>query len=390
MNKNLFKLLLVLLVCIPMTSTDIFVPLLPNMTHALNTDTSTISLTLSSYMIGFSLSMLASGGLSDLYGRKIVLMITLSLYTLTCLLIVFCANVYLLIGLRFLQGIGGGSGTVISRLILKDSFKDSEQVAMASVLSTGMALAPAIAPQIGVWSSQLLGWHGAFLITFMLGLFVLWIVVFKLKETNQNFSTYNPIKNLPQSFFKVFNSRKFIGFALLIGFAWCAYFNFIGLSSFLFQKVYLFSENQYAFVIAIVTVGYVLGTTFARILNKRHVDLYLIIKIGAVISLAGGIGLLGAYLLQMPIFLILSMLIVRLGIGLIMPTSQVGAMRICTKNTGWAMGCLFFMEFILGSATIFFASLVESNVIGLGMMISILMSILILIYATNLIKEKTI
>ena len=178
-----------------MTSTDIFVPLLPNMTHTLNTDTSTISLTLSSYMIGFSLSMLASGGLSDLYGRKIVLIITLSLYTLTCLLIVFCANVYLLIGLRFLQGIGGGSGTVISRLILKDSFKDSEQLAMASVLSTGMALAPAIAPQIGVWSSQLLGWSGAFLITFILGLFVLWIVIFKLKETNQNLSIYNPIKN---------------------------------------------------------------------------------------------------------------------------------------------------------------------------------------------------
>ena len=99
---------------------------------------------------------------------------------------------------------------------------------------------------------------------------------------------------------------------------------------------------------------------------------------------------MGAYLLQMPIFFILSMLIVRLGIGLIMPTSQVGVMRICTKNTGWAMGCLFFMEFILGSTTIFFASLVESNMIGLGMMISILVSILILIYAMNLIKEKAI
>lgn len=213
-------------------------------------------------------------------------------------------------------------------------------------------------------------------------------MIFKLKETNQNFSTYNPIKNLPQSFFKVFNSKKFIGFALLISFTWSAYFNFIGLSSFLFQKVYLFSENQYALVIGIVTVGYLLGTTFTRILNKRHFDLYSIIKIGVVISLSGGIGLFGAYLLQMPIFLILSMLIIRFGIGLIMPTSQVGAMRICTKNTGWAMGCLFFIEFILGSATIFFASLVESNMIGLGMIMAILISILILIYATNLIKEK--
>lgn len=118
MNDRILKLLLILLVCIPMSSTDIFIPALPVMVSELHTNLATIGLVLSSYMVGLSISMLTTGTLSDMYGRRKILIYTILIYTLTCFLMIFCKNIYLLIFLRFFQGIGGGSGTVVCRLII--------------------------------------------------------------------------------------------------------------------------------------------------------------------------------------------------------------------------------------------------------------------------------
>ncbi len=390
MNESLLKVLLILLVCIPMASTDIFVPALPIMVSELHTNLATIGLVLSSYMVGFSMSMLTTGALSDRYGRKKILIYTMLLYLISCFLIIFCHNIYMLIFLRLFQGLGGGSGTVVGRLILKDYFPYDEQVNMMSTLSTGMAIAPAIAPQIGAFCTKYFSWQSCFLVIFLVGVFILWILVFKFKETNKYFSTTNPIKQLPMSFISAFNTKEFAGFTLLIGFAWCAYFNFIGLSSFLFQKVYLYSENQYAFVIGAVTIGYLLGTTFTRILNKMKFSIQEIIKIGIIACTLGGGLFLLAYIMQLQLFLIFSMFVIRFGIGLIMPTSQVGAMRFHSTNTGWYMGCLFFVEFILGSITLYIAGFLELIQIGIGMLASILLSIILLWLGLFLIKNKSI
>ena len=386
MNMRLLKILLILLVCIPMVSTDIFVPALPIMVSQLNTNLATIGLVLSSYMIGFSISILISGTLSDLYGRRKILIYTFLLYVSTCFLIIFCHNIYLLIFLRFFQGLGGGSGTVVGRLILKDYFPEKAQVHMMSSLSTAMAITPAIAPQIGAISTNYFGWQSCFLVTFLIGLFILWILIYKFEETNKYLSIINPIKQLPMSFFTAFNTNQFAGFTLLIGFAWSAYFNFIGLSSFLLQKVYLYSENQFAFAIGAVTIGYLLGTTCTRILNTRNFSIPVIIKLGVTASILGGGLFLFAYIVKIVVLLIFAMFIIRFGIGLIMPTAQVGAMRYHSTNTGWYMGCLFFVEFLLGSVTLYLAGFLEMYQIGAGMVASVVISIVLLIPGLLLIR----
>ena len=339
-------------------------------------------------MLGFSISMLTSGSLSDMYGRRKTLLASMTIYIISCFLIIFCHNIYLLILLRFFQGLGGGSGTVVGRLILKDHYKTSEQVNMMSTLSTGMAIAPAIAPQIGAWCTYYFNWQSCFAATFILGCFILWVLVFKFKETNNHLSLHNPIKQLPMSFIKAFNTREFTGFTLLIAFAWCAYFNFIGLSSFLFQKIYLYSENQYAYVITVVTLGYLFGTTFTRTLNKRGIPIYTIIKLGVRICFGAGALLLSAFILHNSWLLISAVFVLRFGIGLIMPSSQVGAMRFHTQNTGWYMGCLFFVEFILGSITLYLAEFLELMQTGMGMLASIMASIGLLVVGLYLIKRK--
>lgn len=115
-----------------------------------------------------------------------------------------------------------------------------------------------------------------------------------------------------------------------------------------------------------------------------------IIKIGIIACTLGGGLFLLAYIMQLQLFLIFSMFVIRFGIGLIMPTSQVGAMRFHSTNTGWYMGCLFFVEFILGSITLYIAGFLELIQIGIGMLASILLSIILLWLGLFLIKNKSI
>jgi uncharacterized membrane protein YhaH (DUF805 family) len=106
------------------------------------------------------------------------------------------------------------------------------------------------------------------------------------------------------------------------------------------------------------------------------------------ICLIGGIMFLASFILGLSIALIVSMFVLRLGIGLIMPTSQVGAMKFHKNNTGWYMGCLFFIEFILGSTTLYMAGFIENMRIGFGMTSTICLSVLLLIVGLVLIREK--
>ncbi len=123
MNEKLLNVLLILLVCIPMTSKDIIVPALPLMLSELNTHISTVELVISAYMLGFSISILTIGMLSDIYGRRVALIYTMLIYIVACLLIGFCHSILLLVILRFFQGLGGGSGSMVGVWLLKIIFK---------------------------------------------------------------------------------------------------------------------------------------------------------------------------------------------------------------------------------------------------------------------------
>ena len=81
-----------------------------------------IQLTLSGYMIGFTLGQLAYGPLSDRFGRKYVLLSGITLYVAMTILCATAVDAETLAVYRFFQAIGGGAGTVLSRAIIRDRY----------------------------------------------------------------------------------------------------------------------------------------------------------------------------------------------------------------------------------------------------------------------------
>ena len=88
-------------------STDMYLPSLPALAEDLQSNTSVAQLTLTANLLGFGLGQLWLGTLSDQKGRRMPLIISLTVYCLSSLLCTIAPSIELLIIFRFIQGISG-------------------------------------------------------------------------------------------------------------------------------------------------------------------------------------------------------------------------------------------------------------------------------------------
>lgn len=95
------------------------------MVESLNTIHSMVNLTLVFFFISYAIATLFWGPLSDKYGRKLIFLVGLSVYTIASIL---STNVYTLILYRILQSIGCGSATAVSTAIINDIYSGKKRV----------------------------------------------------------------------------------------------------------------------------------------------------------------------------------------------------------------------------------------------------------------------
>jgi MFS transporter, DHA1 family, multidrug resistance protein len=88
-------------------SIDMYLPSLPTLAAEFGATPGQVQLTLSAFFIGFAIGQLVYGPLSDRYGPKPVLLVSLGAYGLTSLLCAASPSIEVMTGLRFLQALGG-------------------------------------------------------------------------------------------------------------------------------------------------------------------------------------------------------------------------------------------------------------------------------------------
>jgi MFS transporter, DHA1 family, multidrug resistance protein len=356
----------------------------------LNTTQPLIQLTLSFYMMGFAISMLTCGSLSDRFGRRPILLGGVFLYFISTFICVFAGNVWILIVARFFQALGGCCGIVIGRTIVRDSFEKKDQVKVFTYIATGMAISPAIAPIIGGVMQSYWGWRSSFVLLLIVSMFVLVLIYYKLEETNKDL---NPKATCPINLFKSYKSMltnsDYMGYTLAITFAWCAYFSFISSSPFIFQDVIGVSPVIYGIIFAFVSLGYVSGTVIARkFASKFHLNT-LIFKASLFCLVGSAILFLFAIFNVISIFVILfPVIIIMIGIGIIFPLTQVGMMDIFPKMLGIASGLFFFIEIMTGVLAGYIAGSFKSQSQLPMATVMFLSSVLLVVFFYYLILKK--
>ena len=162
-------------------STDMYLPSLPALAEDLQSNTSVAQLTLTANLLGLGLGQLWLGLLSDQRGRRMPLIISLSVYCLSSVLCTAAPSIELLILLRFIQGVSGAGGMVISRAIVRDIYSGSELTKFFSLLMLINGAALILAPVVGGQLLQFTSWRGIFIVLSILGILMVAAAIFSIQ-----------------------------------------------------------------------------------------------------------------------------------------------------------------------------------------------------------------
>lgn len=251
-------------------SIDLYLPALPEMTQNLQTQASLIQLSLSACLLGLAIGQLISGPLSDRYGRKKPLMIGFFIFALVSLLIAISHSVYLLIGLRFIQGLAGASGQVLSRAIASDLFSGPLLTKFYSLLSAVNGIFPVISPIIGGYMIKYVNWQGIFLLLALIGLIVTLAIWVGIKETLPQSSRISgsPVDSII-AMLKLLKGAKFLKLIIASGLVYGGLFSYISASSFVFQNYFHMTVANFGFLYAMNGIGIAIGSAIPGLLATR-------------------------------------------------------------------------------------------------------------------------
>ncbi len=166
-------LLLAALAMLGPFSVDTYLPAFPAIAGSLNASALEVQQTLTAYMAAFAVMILWHGALSDAFGRRSIVLISLAVYAAAS---IGCALVHSIESLwvfRVLQGVSAGAGVVIGRAIVRDLFSGAEAERMLALVTMIFSISPAIAPVVGGWVVTLSDWRTIFLLLFVVALLLL-------------------------------------------------------------------------------------------------------------------------------------------------------------------------------------------------------------------------
>lgn len=359
--KPLFLIpLLMILVVIPMLATDIYLPAITSMGEDLRASHSSLMLTLTSYMAGYSISLLLSGMLSDLYGRRVIVLCGIFTFALASLGSCFVTSVEQLTWCRFFQALGGGCSTLLARVIVRDLYDFKSQVRVLSYLASGLIASPILGPIIGAYLTINYGWRSIFYALTFFAFISFGLMYVFMRESLTSTSPNDSISfiNVLKKYLKLLTHREFLFHTLVISFAWTVYFSFISSSPGLIQQIYKFSALEYSYLFSLSISGYIFGTIFIR-RNIERMDLKDLIYFSGLIILISTSFLAMFSLLGIDsLFMLLPCIFLSLfGVGVIFPATQAGVTRPFKTGIGLISGLFYSVEMMFGA----FASFILSS-----------------------------
>ncbi|MBP2000929.1 DHA1 family bicyclomycin/chloramphenicol resistance-like MFS transporter [Paenibacillus shirakamiensis] len=332
-------------------SIDMYLPSLPKLTADLGTSESLTQFTLTAFLLGLALGQLVVGPLSDIKGRRSPLIISLILYAVSSLLCAFAPTIETLVALRFIQGLSGAAGIVLSKAVVRDLYSGTELTKFFSLLMLINGAAPILAPLIGGQLLRIFPWRGVFVVLFAVGVLMLLLVILGLPETlPKHLRVAGGWKQTMTTFGRLIRNRVFMGYTLAQGLISAAMFAYISGSSFVMQNVYGVTPQVYSLIFAVNGIGIIFASQLTGRLAGRVREKTLFVT-GLIIAGVGSTVLLIDIIFTSHILgVLIPLFFVIASVGMVGTSGFPLAMRDQQDAAGSASALLGLLPFILGAA----------------------------------------
>ena len=345
-----FLLLLSLIVC--GIEVDISVPGFPDMARYFSTTEDKIQLTLSLNFLGFCLSSLFWGPLSESFGRRNMLIIGNILFALGGLGCALGHSIEWIIAYRFFQGFGVSATYIIASAMIADTYQGKKAARFNGILNCVVTASMAVAPIIGGFINKYLGWRANYSSVAILSVITLILVSLFIPETKPVKEPWNPKKTLGH-YKTLFSNRKFLTFSFVPSIIISGYLSFLGIGAFLFIDQLGVSLIQYSIYQGLIIGSFSLTSSFSdRILGA--IGSRSSVVAGSVITSLSALTLvLQSYAYPESAWLItLLMSLYCVGAALIMTVVFTDSMEVFPKIKGLSSAAVMFMRMFTCSAVI--------------------------------------
>src|SRR3990167_8460273 len=260
----LFFVFLFLISCLGQMSSDVYLPALPTIRNAFDTTENWMQCSLAIYMLGFSLSHLIYGPISDDVGRKKPLVIGIGICIIGTLCCRFSTGIELLIIGRLLQGIGAGAGAALFLSILRDVYHGNQLAKISSFLAISRVILLACSPLIGGYLMHFFEWQACFTFLLIYAGICFIASAFIFKESN-------PYAHLEKTTFlrMAKNINMLLSHRIFMGYAFCVMLAFGGILAwlttlpFLLQDIVGLSPIEFGWVSALSGLFFIFANAYA-------------------------------------------------------------------------------------------------------------------------------
>jgi MFS transporter, DHA1 family, multidrug resistance protein len=316
----------------------IFVPALPAAAKDLHATPVALEMTISLYILGLAVGQLLYGPVSDRFGRRPALLVGLSIFTVASIAGLFAPDIHTLVVARFFQALGGCSGLVLARAMIRDTSQAHEAARRLALTNLLVTAGPAVAPLIGGGLSALWGWR-----TILVGLSALGVANFMmtwllLPETRPE-ALFVSASRYARDYVGLLRSRQFLGYAVGGACATTSLYAFIACAPFIFVDRLHAPSASVGLYLALLVSGIWLGSLLASQLIARF-SLNRFVVVANAVSVVAAASFLGLLIIDRATLagIIATMFVFSVGVGAAAPAALVKAISVNPRVTGTASG----------------------------------------------------
>ncbi|MDT3755329.1 MULTISPECIES: multidrug effflux MFS transporter [Citrobacter] len=248
-------------------STDIYLPAMPTMAEDLHGN---VELTITGFLIGFTIAQLIWGPISDHMGRRKPLFIGMVLFIIGSAGCALSTSITQIVFWRVFQALGACTGPMLARAMIRDLFARTRAAQMLSTLVLVMAIAPIAGPLIGGQIIRLSTWHSIFWLLVVIGA-LMFISLNWLPETlPEDKRVKASLAGAFRNYRSLLTNGRFMRYTLSLTFYYVGAYSFITGSPFVYISYYHVDPQHYGWLFALNIVGVMAMSVVNRRLVQRH------------------------------------------------------------------------------------------------------------------------
>lgn len=256
LTKQVLIVLIVILSIVAPFSTDMYLPGLPIIVEYFGTTDAILNMTLYGFMMFMAVGILILGPISDKYGRKPILLVSLIAYTIISTLCAFSPNIWVFILLRILQGIAAGGMLVISTALIKDCFEASIRDRILTLTVVMGVVGPLLSPIVGAYLIEAISWQSTLIAPAFLTAASVIVSLFFTESLPENERFTGSVLGVILHQITLCRNKAFTLFLLSTSMLKLPFMAFLAVSSYIFIAGYGISGSLYSIFLAIdIVVG---------------------------------------------------------------------------------------------------------------------------------------